>query len=374
MPFPGNTSNYAPGVSSTAASRANDRSERRTQRNEDFKQQAIESANQFNFDQYNRKDVEGTHISGAEVNHLRSNHQHNGGTGSRRDTYRTLTKQKEAGATFGNRAQAQYDRMGKAIEKKDNNKNIDNLPDHLDQNDPDVRAAFSGQGWGSQDQARYDKIIAAKGRSQQHSNDANTLENRGMSPGGKPDQVANIKNTQTQDITQDNDINSNVNGNNNTVINEQDNSIRQYGGDNRSFVYNAGKNSNPYESTPVSAATMGGFYDVDDSPAAQAKFNDMYTTMNRDNQKRYAGDAMKTFAKYGNTDARSYTNESMENALGKSTQYSFDRADRQTGHVFGDIWNDQYITEDWKMPSAPKAIESNAADIADKAKDDIEDI
>ena len=64
----------------------------------------------------------------------------------------------------------------------------------------------------------------------------------------------------------------------------------------------------------------------------------------------------------------------MENALNRGVQYSFDRADRQTGHVFGDIWNDNYITEEWKMPSAPEKIESNAADIADKAKKDIEDI
>lgn len=198
---------------------------------------------------------------------------------------------------------------------------------------------------------------------------------------GKPDMRTgdnvNIKgNTveQTQEVTQDNDITTNVNGNNNTVISEQDNSIRQYGGDNRSFTYYGGRGGNRYEDTPVSAATMGGFYDVDDSPSAQAKFNDMFTTMNRDNQKRYAGDAMKTYAKYGNTDARSYTNESMENALGRSTQYSFDRADRQTGQVFGDIWNDDWITEDWKMPTPPKAIESNAADIAKQAKDDIEDI
>ena len=117
-----------------------------------------------------------------------------------------------------------------------------------------------------------------------------------------------------------------------------------------------------------------GFYDVDDSPAAQAKFHDLHTTLNRDNQKRYAGEAMKTYAKYGNIDARSYTDESMENALGKSTQYSFDRADRQTGQVFGDIWNKDYITENWKMPSAPAAIESNAEEIADKAKEDIDDV
>lgn len=178
--------------------------------------------------------------------------------------------------------------------------------------------------------------------------------------------------TQTQNVTQDNDINTSVNGNNNTVITEQDNSIRQYGGDNRSFTYNGG--GNPYSSSPVSAATMSGFYDVDDSPAAQAKFVDMFSTLNRDNQKRYAGDAMKTYNMFGKIDTRSYTPESMSNTIGRSTQYSFDRADRQTGHVFGDIWNPNYITEQWKMPSAPAPIESNAEEIAKKAKDDIEDI
>ena len=180
--------------------------------------------------------------------------------------------------------------------------------------------------------------------------------------------------SQRQDVNQDNDINTTVQGDKNTVITEQDNSIRQYGGSSRSFNYSGGKGGNRYEDTPVSMATMAGFYDVDDSPAAQAKRNSLHTTMNADNQKRYAGDAMKTFAKYGNIDAREYTAESMENTINRGIQYSFDRSDRQTGHVFGDIWNDNYITEEWKMPSAPAAIESNAEDIADKAKKDIEDM
>ena len=180
--------------------------------------------------------------------------------------------------------------------------------------------------------------------------------------------------TQAQNITQDNDINTNVTGNNNTVITEQDNSIRQYGGDNRSFVYNASGAGPSYMDTPVSAATMAGFYDVDDSPAAQASFMDRWTTQNRDNQKRYAGEAMKTYNMFGKVDARSYTPESISNAVGRQTQYSFDRADRQTAHVFGDIWNPNYITEKWQMPAPPKEIESNAAEIAKDAKDDIEDI
>ena len=37
-------------------------------------------------------------------------------------------------------------------------------------------------------------------------------------------------NTQIQNVNQDNDINSTVTGNNNTVTNTQDNSVSQYGG------------------------------------------------------------------------------------------------------------------------------------------------
>ena len=252
-----------------------------------------------------------------------------------------------------------------------------------------VKQSRRGSTFGAEDKARYDALSKAKAVKNK------PKEGDGLSyaggPGGTvrhgnpidgsqlgendnvPSNAAIIKNTQEQNVNQNNDINTNVNGNNNTVINEQDNSVRNYGGDNRSFVYNGGKGKGGVD-TPVSAATMAGFYAPDDSPAAQAKRTDMWTTMNRDNQKRYAGDAMKTFAKYGNVDAREYTAESMENTINRGIQYSFDRSDRQTGHVFGDIWNDNYITEDWKMPSAPAPIESNAEEIADKAKDDIEDM
>ena len=39
-------------------------------------------------------------------------------------------------------------------------------------------------------------------------------------------------------------INTNVNGNNNTAVNNQDNSVRQYGGDNRSLVINEANTGN----------------------------------------------------------------------------------------------------------------------------------
>ena len=254
-------------------------------------------------------------------------------------------------------------------------KKFENVPDGLDLDA--AKQAAGGQGWGKEDQARYDAIIKAKNKAGAHQSGGATGKPENaidQTTTGKADSVySNYETTQEQNVNQDNDINTNVNGNDNTVITEQDNSVRYYGGDNRNFVYNGGKGKGGVD-TPVSAATMAGYYSVDDSPAAQAKRTSMWTTMNRDNQKRYAGDAMKTYAKYGNIDARSYTDESMENTINRGIQYSFDRSDRQTGHVFGDIWNDNYITEDWKMPSAPAPIESNAEEIADKAKKDIEDL
>lgn len=252
-----------------------------------------------------------------------------------------------------------------------------------------VKQAQQGQNWDHNDQGRYDKLVAAKQKAAAHQGGSTGKPENAIDQSitGKADSapsnqmVTNFDKQsvkpgsgQTQNVNQDNDINTNITGNDNTVINDQDNSVRYYGGNTRSFTYNGGKGGATGGDSPVSAATMAGFYAPDDSPAAQAKFVDMYSTMNRDNQKRYAGDAMKTYAKYGNIDARSYTDESMENTINRGIQYSFDRADRQTGHVFGDIWNSNYITQDWMMPTPPKAIESNAADIAKDAKKDIEDL
>lgn len=279
-----------------------------------------------------------------------------------------------------------------------------------------VKQAQGGKKWDANDQARYDKLIAQRNGNQQqqtpkpapvaqkptpaappqmqqkptppqpqatpqppkvtnttttNSDNNYKQEGQGIKPGGS---MGSGQGQMAQNVNQDNDIETTITGDNNKVFNDQDNSIRQYGGDNRSFTYNAGPGKRgKYMQTPVSAATMSGFYAVDDSPAAQAKFTDLHSQLNADKQKRYAGDAFKVSQKYM-TDARDYTPESMENYLNKHIQYSYDRADRQTGLTFGDIWNENYITKDWAMPDSPKPIESNAAEIADKAKEDIEDI
>ena len=184
--------------------------------------------------------------------------------------------------------------------------------------------------------------------------------------------VANPDNSQEQNVSQDNDINTSITGNQNTVVNNQDNSIRQYGGDNRQFIYNGGNNG-LYNDTPASAATMAGYYDVNDSPAAQAKRYDFWTTQNRDSQKRFAGSGKATAAMFSNYDARDYNPRAMQQAIYDSMQNSYDRADVQTGLTLGDIWRPDYAP-DWRMPDKPDKIESNVEDIAKDAKDEIENM
>ena len=163
---------------------------------------------------------------------------------------------------------------------------IENLPAGLD---PEiVSKTHQGKGWGAQDQARYDEMIKkrgeAKGQAQQYIN--NRPQNQG---GSKPKPYSGndtaIANTQTQTVTQDNDQQSSVVGDNNYVYQQQDNSIRNYGGDNRSFVYNSNGEG---PDTPATMATLSGYYAPDDSPGAQASRLDRHVTQNRDNQKKYA--------------------------------------------------------------------------------------
>ena len=332
------------------------RGARQKERAQAFKNQKAKTASDFDFSQHG----EG-HISQQEAKYTRQNY-------GLRDSYAAMQEQKEGGATFSKRAENQFNRMGARIDKLDARKAAKQKAKAAQGSTGQAKNAIDQTQTGETDVmgSNVDKMHPAV------MPDDYSMEN--FAGGNDQQNTTEIENTQTQDVSQDNDITTNIDGNNNTVLNNQDNSIRQYGGDNRSFVYNSNGGGGAGSDTPASMATLSGFFAPDDSPAAQAKFNDMYATMNADNQKRYAGAAMETFAKYGNMDARSYTPEAMATAIGRSTQYSYDKADEQTGHVFGDIWNDNYITEDWKMPTPPKAIESNAEEIADKAKEDIEDV
>lgn len=369
---------------------------RRAKRAEDFKNQKIESAKDFDFNQHNRKNTPDgqTHVSGQEVKFLRQNNKNEKGNSNFRDNLATLDAQQASGAVFGKRAQSQYDRMSARADKLDARKEAkqrakeaagstgkptnpidETVTGHSDSVVGNDNIVGDGNVRGNDNIVGDNNVEAGRDANTGTNSGSHTVGDNNSGTVGNGNAVVdnNVDNSQHQEVNQDNDINTNITGDGNKTFVEQDNSVRNYGGDNRSFVYNSSGGEGSLYDNPASAATMAGFYDVDDSPSAQAAFVDLYSDLNRNNGTRFAGEAMKTVDMFS-MDARGYTPEAMGNAIGKSTQYSFDRADRQTGHVFGDIWNPDYITEDWKMPTPPKAIDSNAEEIADKAKDDIDDV
>jgi len=154
-----------------------------------------------------------------------------------------------------------------------------------------------------------------------------------------------VAQSQDQIVSQDNDINSNVTGDNNNVNISQDNSVRQYGGINKSFVYNGSSNGNNYMDTPVSAGTIGGYFYDADSPAKSASFVDRYQTMNNDYQKQYSNN---NFAQQAI--ARAAQNKAVD--IGAIDQRVNDRAkanrarsSSMAGDIFGDMFN--YKPEDF---------------------------
>lgn len=330
--------------------------------------------------------------------------------GGLRQDYAALQAKKEEGAEFSQRAQNIMERKGRRIEKRDARKAakaraqaaqgstgqptnpIDDSQTGTNDSVPDnemVRASvmpmpenptiYDGYGnvkvEGNDNQVGDGNVRSGRDSNIGDNSGSHTVGDNNSGTVGNNNAVVENKvdNSQEQKVNQDNDINNNINGDNNKTFINQDNSVRNYGGDNRNFVYNSSGGMGALYDSPVSAATMGGFYDVDDSPAAQAGFVDMYKDFNKDNGTRFAGQALQTVEMFS-TDARDYKPEDMENWLNKSTQYSYDKGDAETSLALGDIWNKNYTTAEWKMPSPPKEIESNAEEIADKAKDDIDDV
>tara|TARA_Y100000401_G_scaffold78141_1_gene63756 strand:+ start:886 stop:1836 length:951 start_codon:yes stop_codon:yes gene_type:complete len=182
----------------------------------------------------------------------------------------------------------------------------------------------------------------------------------------------------TSPISQDNDIG--IDGNNNRV--NQDNSINQtidsrdqsdnrryYGGSSRVFNYRGGDGESKLYDSPVSMATMGGFYDTDDSPAAAAKFMDMYVDSNILGQRDIRRDYDKRkITDYGANDPGRMTE--LEGRLGKSIKGSRSRSDKQERKMFGD--NPYGGT--FKLPQLPNPVVDNTQQIYEDAIDRIKKI
>ena len=179
-------------------------------------------------------------------------------------------------------------------------------------------------------------------------------------------------------ISQNNDIG--IDGNNNLV--NQDNSISQtidnrdqsdnrryYGGSNRVFNYQGGGGESGLYDSPVSKATMGGFFDTDDSPAAAARFMDMYIDSNNLNQRGMR----KEYDKYKITDyGPNNPNRisELEGKLDRSTQASRDRAKKQELVMFGE----NPFSGGFQLPQIPEPMKDNTKDIYEDAMDRIKKI
>jgi hypothetical protein len=114
--------------------------------------------------------------------------------------------------------------------------------------DKDVafEALEGGRVFDTSDRKRYDALMANRGKAkekaqvQKANTSSNVTENvtedvvKDLPKIGIP--MATANSMQEQNIQQDNDITTNIDGNNNTVNNNQDNSISQFGGNTESYL------------------------------------------------------------------------------------------------------------------------------------------
>ena len=248
----------------------------------------------------------------------------------------------------------------------------------------DIKASQRGSGWDENDQSRYDDLIASrsKAKSKAQTQKKKTASKpksqpkqnqqqqpKQQQPKEKPVQQtinnpsANANDggsaladgSQTQNVNQDNDINTDINGDYNTVVNNQDNSIRQYGGNTKVFNYQGGKGESGLYDSAVSAGTMGGFFHDEDSPGSSASFMDRYSTMNKDLQKKYSNTGIAATAIGNARNNKAVNIGNLDKKIEARSKASRARSTSMAGGVFGDMFN--YKPVEFKSPEAPDPIE-----------------
>jgi hypothetical protein len=370
---------------------------RRAARQESFNAQGNKSASDFNFDQYGKG-----HIGGQEIRHLQ-NQGH-----SKEDI---MSAAKAHGGEIGKRAQKRFDNWGAAKEKaqtvKDNpvattqpavqpsvtkdsyntetgdNTNaqqVDNSTNTNVQQDNDITTTINGND--NNVNNAQDNSVNTMGGSSRTGN----YQNSGVgSNGGERTYQASVmpkdykehpmpgsssvtdgsynsstganKSAQQVDSStnlnaiQDNDINTDIEGDNNYVYNRQDNSVRNYGGDTRVFNYQS--SGNPALDSPVSAATMGGYYDVDDSPGARAARLDQEITMANDYSKgNMDTDWIAKGAKHKAGQDSYIDPAALDNRIRAREAASFAASKKNQSDMWGDV--SQY---GWGKPEDPEPVE-----------------
>lgn len=170
-----------------------------------------------------------------------------------------------------------------------------------------------------------------------------------------------------------------INGDNNVqkvgditqIVDYSDNS-RYYGDNVRKFTYNGSKGKNKLYDTPVSMATLGGYYDVDDSPKATSQFLDKYINENRLAQRQND----KDYAKYGTFDyssdkSRAIDADQFYKRMESTVNDSYTNANRETEMLFGNLGNLIDSAPKWEHPDPPRP-PKDFEDIAEDAEEAVD--
>ena len=242
-----------------------------------------------------------------------------------------------------------------------------------------VSQALQGSKFGEKDRARYDALLKERDGGTDNNTDTDTGNTSPPAQGGGSQTTGDVRGgtgSIVSPISQDNDIA--IDGNQNTVsqdnsinqtVDNSDNSRRYYGGSNRTFNYRGGDGESRLYDTPVSAATMGGYYDTDDSPAAAAKFMDMYVDSNILGQRDIRRDYDKRkITNYGANDPGRVGE--LEGRLGRSIEGSRARSDQQERKMFGD----NPFSGTFNLPQLAPPLVDNTQDIYEDAMDRIKKI
>ena len=165
-------------------------------------------------------------------------------------------------------------------------------------------------------------------------------------------------NQQNQNTNQDNDINSTVSGDNNYVYNTQDNSIRQYGGDNRSLTINSDGKGSLMDSMDgaATAGTLAGLWDADDSPGAKASRLAQHSDMNKQMQKKYANTSHIAQGAISRAAQNSFINpRELDNRIHERSMYHRAKSTTKGASIFGDLYGLE--GPDWKSAKPAKPVE-----------------
>lgn len=131
---------------------------------------------------------------------------------------------------------------------------------------------------------------------------------------------------------------------------------RYYGGDSRSFTYKGGSGESSLYDSPMSMATMAGYYDTNDSPGETSKFLDKYMNENRIYQTNNDAEYKKTGTfDYDSDKSRAIDygayHDRVFNTHGPDMNYK--NSDYEMGRLFGDMQSWVNNPPTWVNPKPP---------------------